>query len=62
MGFNGIGVLVGKGCFGEVGITIKPTDIDVFGVMFDEVTSMIGSPVFSSYNLLTISLVLKLLQ
>lgn len=41
--FDGLGILVGDGRFGEIGFSVKPANIDVFGVMFDEVAAVVGS-------------------
>lgn len=43
LGTDLFGVLIGDGSFAEIGFAIEPTDIDVAGVMLDEVAPVIGT-------------------
>lgn len=46
LGFDGLGVFVSDRGFGEVGLSVEPADIDVAGVVFNEVTTVVGGPMF----------------
>lgn len=43
---NLVGVFVSNRRFAEIGFAVEPSDVDVPGVMFDEMASVIGSAVF----------------
>lgn len=45
LGFDLVGVFIGDGSFAEVGFCVEPTDVDVAGVMGDEVAALICSAV-----------------
>ena len=45
LGFDLVGVFVGDGGFAEVGFSVEPTEIDVAGVMGDEVAALVGAAV-----------------
>ena len=45
LGFDGFGVFVGEGGFGEVGLSVEPAEVDVFGVVFDKVAAVVGTAV-----------------
>ena len=43
LGFDGFGIFIGDGGFAEVGFAVEPANVDVLGVMLDEVAAVIGS-------------------
>ena len=43
LGFDGGGVFVGDGGFAEVGFSVEPAEVDVSGLVLDEVAAVVGS-------------------